>query len=75
MKKSLLISLYSAGLGLVIASCCLLLNPVTAYASSCTTTCSNGSSITTPSAASSCGCAGQTCTYTLNGTGYTIRCS
>jgi hypothetical protein len=83
MRKTLLVSLYSACLSLVIASGIFLAFPVTTKAASCSATCSNGSTLSVPSGTYMCSCvdggAGVdgTCAYKYysGGTNYTIRCS
>lgn len=77
MKKGLRASLVCFCLALVAASGYLLINPVSAYATTCTSTCSNGSTIGTPPGSYACGCSGNTCTYqiTSGGTWYNVHCS
>ena len=84
MRKTLMVSLYSACLSLAIAGCCLVAFPVTARAASCSATCADGSTIGTPPGTWGCGChdastggANAYCTYntTSGGSyGYTKTC-
>jgi hypothetical protein len=83
MRKTLMVSLYSACLSLAIAGGCLIAFPVTVRAASCSATCSNGSSITTPPGTTGCGChdagggAGGYCIYNTSAGGsygYTSTC-
>ena len=82
MRKTLLVSLYSACLALAIASGIFLALPVTTKAATCSTTCSDGSTKTVPSGTYMCSCvdggAGVdgSCAYKYSSGGrdYILRC-
>jgi hypothetical protein len=83
MRKTLLVSLYSACLSLAIASGIFLAFPVTTKAASCSATCSNGTSMSVPPGTYMCSCVDGgsgvdgSCAYKYysGGTNYVIRCS